>query len=356
MVGRKSKIGKRNQLETASSPQSNTPPKPISKGRGNGRIGQRQGKGQGTGKGNGKDTGASKKEKTRPVRLPKSAAISLTAPDGVSYATVLSKAKQNIRLEDLGISESLKFRRAITGAYLIEIPGAENVQKADRLQEELGKLFQDTGVKIARPIKRAEMRIRGLDDSITTVEVAQAVALMGECQIKEIKMGEIKFSPYGLGTLWLQCPLTAARKIANAGKIKIGWTSVPIELLEARPLQCYRRLEKGHVSQRCQNRVDRSGRCYRCGDTDHTAGRCTSTPKCPLCSDLGKPADHRLGAKACYSPAPKRRGKRDSGAVASSHRDREVKGTPNPLKEKQLNCTATTEGIGQEEAMIICDG
>lgn len=84
-------------------------------------------------------------------RPPRSAAVSLTTPEGTTYASVMAKAKASIRLADLVITETLRFKRAITEAYLLEVPGQESAPKADHLKEELEKIFQDTGVRVARP-------------------------------------------------------------------------------------------------------------------------------------------------------------------------------------------------------------
>lgn len=47
--------------------------------------------------------------------------------------------------------------------------------------------------------------------------------------------------------------------------MKIGWTVVKVELLKARPLQCFKCWEVGHLKSQCSSRIDRSGLCYRCG-------------------------------------------------------------------------------------------
>jgi hypothetical protein len=111
--------------------------------------------------------------------------------------------------------------------------------------------------------------------------------------------------PRGARVVWAQCPLVAARKLAAAGKVKVGWVWEYLEYLTPRQLQCYRCLEIGHTKQRCTNDVDRSGRCYRCGDTSHRAAECASAAaKCPLCADLGRPADHRMGGRRAAPHSP----------------------------------------------------
>jgi hypothetical protein len=47
-----------------------------------------------------------------------------------------------------------------------------------------------------------------------------------------------------LGTAWVQCPVEAALAISRIGKIQIGWVKARAEVLQDRPLQCFRCLEK----------------------------------------------------------------------------------------------------------------
>ena len=62
-----------------------------------------------------------------------------------------------------------------------------------------------------------------------------------------------------MGTVWVRCPAAAARKIVLGKRLLIGWFSVRIEALQARPLQCYRYLRNGHVNSKCKESIDLSG-------------------------------------------------------------------------------------------------
>lgn len=125
------------------------------------------------------------------------------------------------------------------------------------------------------------------------------MAEKGSCRPHEVKAGEIRKMSANQGSLWLRLPLAAAKKAAEGGTIQIGWFKVKIDLLEARPLRCFKCLERGHVKERCPNPQDRSDKCYRCGDLDHVAKECTAPPRCPVCTDLGRKADHVLGSQQC---------------------------------------------------------
>nr|XP_034192190.1 uncharacterized protein LOC117609686 [Osmia lignaria] len=104
-----------------------------------------------------------------------------------------------------------------------------------------------------------EMRLSGLDDSVSPVVVAAALAAVGGCGPADVKVGEILISPARLGTVWAKCPLTALSKLAASGRM-----APPA--LSARSLQCFRCLEKGHVRQKCTCEVDQSDCCYVYGE------------------------------------------------------------------------------------------
>lgn len=124
-------------------------------------------------------------------------------------------------------------------------PGKEG-KRASALAERLTTLFEgNEEVRIARPTKTAELRIKDLDDSVTAEEVALAVAESGECLVGEVKTGIVSRAPNGLGTIWMRCPLMAANRVAAAGHIRVGWANARVELLDVRPLQCFKCLEGG---------------------------------------------------------------------------------------------------------------
>lgn len=255
-------------------------------------------------------------------KAPGSAAITVTCPTG-RYAEVMAEARRTICLADLGI-HSMRVRRALTGALIFEIPGAESgaaeegrstgaaassaASKADALAERMRGLFaavDGPAVQIARPKKLAELRVRDLDDATTTVEVVEAVARAGGCGPTEVKVGPLKNAPNGLQTAWVRCPLRAANKIIAARRLLVGWASVRVDMLPTRTLQCFRCLERGHVRSTCGSDRDRSDRCYRCGEPGHRAQTCSAQPRCPVCSDAGRPAGHRAGSAACTAPLRK---------------------------------------------------
>ncbi|XP_032688804.1 uncharacterized protein LOC116852481 [Odontomachus brunneus] len=114
------------------------------------------------------------------------------------------------------------------------------------------------GVRIARPAKRAELRVRDLDDAVTAENVVAAMASFGGYGPGDVRTGTICAGANGLGTMWVQCPLASAKRILDGGCLRVGWAAVRVEALAWRPLQCYRCMQWGHVRPICTSGTDRS--------------------------------------------------------------------------------------------------
>ncbi|XP_049885106.1 uncharacterized protein LOC126380047 [Pectinophora gossypiella] len=243
------------------------------------------------------------------LRTPRTAAVTLTLVPGVeergvTYASILSDARQRVSLADLGI-DNVRFRRAATGARLLEIGGEDSAAKADSLAKKLREALSPEAVRVVRPVKCAEIRVTGLDDSADAMEVVEAVAREGGCSAEEVKHGRIVVGPRGDGSLWLSCPVAAAKKVTDSGRVLVGWTSARVRLLGSRPTRCYRCLEPGHLGVKCVCEVDRSKLCFRCGQPGHKAQDCAAEPNCSICAAAGKPAAHLIGGGGCISAAKK---------------------------------------------------
>ncbi|XP_052756691.1 uncharacterized protein LOC128201999 [Galleria mellonella] len=247
--------------------------------------------------------GKKKKGRRRRFRQPKSHAVVLT---------LLPEA------EERGFTYKDVFRRyrlGVTQARILEVPGADSGDKADLLATRLTEILPEGIVKISRPMKTAELRIGDLDDSVVPADVVAAVAREGGCGEASVSTGEIRRSPSGAGTIWVRCPVGAARTLAKAGRIKIGWVMARVQPLDPRPLRCYRCLLLGHVAQRCTARVDTGGGvlCFRCGQAGHKSANCEApSPRCGVCAAAGRKADHRVGGTAkCSQPRKARASARD---------------------------------------------
>ncbi|XP_033316869.1 uncharacterized protein LOC117214705 isoform X2 [Bombus bifarius] len=262
----------------------------------------------------------------------------------MSYADVLEAARTRIPLSELGM-ERLEMKKAMTGAIIIKVPGDKDRGKATLLATRLAEALDPTAVRIATPTRMAELRVTGIDISVKREELQKALASAAGCDSAEVQVGEIGATRGGLGTAWIKCPAAGARKLAQAEKIALGWSTARIRAIPKRPLQCFRCLELGHVRATCVSSEDRGHLCYRCGGNGHRARDCpASTPKCPLCESLGAPANHRMGGEACTPPKVKR--KRPIRQPAAAAAAAAAKGTPGSAAEP-------TAADGRGEAMEV---
>ncbi|EFN87787.1 hypothetical protein EAI_12778, partial [Harpegnathos saltator] len=164
-------------------------------------------------------------------------------------------------------------RQAANGGRLLEISGPEGTAKADSLATQL-RLVLGEEAMVSRPTARGQLRLFGLDDSVTLEEVKEVISEGGGCPVSEVRIGHIRRTAKGIGSVWVQCPLAAAMKLAGFGRVKVGWVSARVKLLKAKPVQCYKCWQFGHVRDACRATVERSQACYNCGRPGHVAREC----------------------------------------------------------------------------------
>ncbi|KAF9807608.1 hypothetical protein SFRURICE_008821 [Spodoptera frugiperda] len=131
------------------------------------------------------------------LRTPKTAAVVLTLqPDAVqravTYDDVLAKLKGAVTPAEFGAPNGFAIKATATGARLLEVPGATSGPSADALAERLRACLGADEVRVSRPTKCLDLRIMGLDDSVTEHEVVAAVARTGGCPADQIKAGTIR--------------------------------------------------------------------------------------------------------------------------------------------------------------------
>lgn len=117
-------------------------------------------------------------------RIPTTAAITIVVREG-DYGDIIRATRRAIgenALKDMGIGE-LRTRKSMMGAYILEIPGGtreEREAKAEVLAGKLKEIFRERGdIKITRPLKMAQLRIRDLDESVEIEDIVQAVVRTG---------------------------------------------------------------------------------------------------------------------------------------------------------------------------------
>ena len=90
------------------------------------------------------------------------------------YGDLMEKAR-SVELKDLRISDLCCWCTAVTEEIILEIPRKESGARAKALASKLKDVFQGREeIRVARPVKTAEVRLSGLDDSITNTKVIQS--------------------------------------------------------------------------------------------------------------------------------------------------------------------------------------
>ncbi|XP_011706292.1 PREDICTED: uncharacterized protein LOC105461494 [Wasmannia auropunctata] len=222
-------------------------------------------------------------------------------------------------------------RSTVAGNVLIEIPGEGTSPAADSLAKRLREAFKETDIQVRRPTLRGELRLAGLDASVSTEELTEVLAMEGGCEASTVRLGSFRLARNNLRTVWLQFPLHAANKLADAGRLRVGWSTALVTLLKRRPLQCYRCFATGHVRDNCPSEVDRTNKCFNCCEEGHAAKECRRPPRCMICREKGLRYDHRTGAEIC-PPCPPRRMIRQSPRREDTLADRSRK-----AEEHRLN-------------------
>ncbi|XP_063362810.1 uncharacterized protein LOC134661976 [Cydia amplana] len=242
----------------------------------------------------------------RKLVVPSTAAIvvALKPESEATYASIMSKATTSVSLADVGI-EHVKVRKTAAGARIIEVSGSDNGRAADELCRKITEVIGEEA-RVYRPTKMADLRISGLDEAATQEAIAGAIAKLGECSAKEVKVGSIRAQYNGTGSALAQCPITAAKRVTAAGRLLIGWSSALVVALDPTPMRCFRCMGTGHTRALCPSPVDRSSLCFRCSRPDHRMVDCKAeTAFCSVCHAAKRPAGHIMGGFSCAPPPAK---------------------------------------------------
>lgn len=101
-------------------------------------------------------------------------------------------AQEAIDLKDLGIEE-LRPKRAVTGAIVLEVPGPNGAEKASALKQKMEEVLKDQeGVRVARPVKMADLRVRDLLATVSVQKVRGRFRRWGGAPSK--KSGRARFA------------------------------------------------------------------------------------------------------------------------------------------------------------------
>ncbi|XP_026744845.1 nucleolar and coiled-body phosphoprotein 1-like, partial [Trichoplusia ni] len=124
-----------------------------------------------------------RKRAQRQRRLARTAAVVLTITpeaekEGLTYATVLTKARAGVDLNAMGVDmavDPIRIRKAQTGARVLQLPKNVGQEAADEMAKKLEAIYGGD-VRVTRPVRCAELRVSNLDDSVTKEEIRDVAA------------------------------------------------------------------------------------------------------------------------------------------------------------------------------------
>jgi preprotein translocase subunit SecD len=85
--------------------------------------------------------------------------VTLSGAAKTSYAEVLAQTRNQISLRELGV-EKVEMRKAATRVIIVRVPGDKERDKAAKLASKLAGVLDPTAVKIAAPLRRAELKVK----------------------------------------------------------------------------------------------------------------------------------------------------------------------------------------------------
>ncbi|XP_050355261.1 uncharacterized protein LOC126776681 [Nymphalis io] len=240
------------------------------------------------------------------LATPRTAAVIVTLqPEaqvkGVTYAHVLERAEQGVKLQDFDICGGLKVLRSATGAKSWSCLGRSRT-KQKSLPRSSALFWMGWLTLLTGPTMKVDLRVTGLDDSVTREKLIAAVARERSCPVEAIRCGEMSRGPGYMGIARVTCPIAVAKKLSDSGRLLVGWSPARVHVLEQRPLRCFKCMGLGHTKALCPSRAERAGLCFRCGVDGHKSAGCTGKLRCAVCADAGKPSGHMMGSRECIPP------------------------------------------------------
>lgn len=238
-----------------------------------------------------KSIGNQEGQRSRGIRQ-KADALVVGVADGTSYAEILKKVKNDPSLKELG-EQVARIRRTQNGEMLFELkrdPAAKSSLFKGLVEKSLGE-----SAKVRALSQEIAVECRNLDEITTEDELREALKAQFELDdVADTAKIRLRKAYGALQIAEIRVPADVAKKLVEAGKVKVGWTVCTLRATE-RLERCFKCMEFGHQAKFCKGE-DRSKCCRKCGELGHIAKDCTKAPKCMLCTENG---DHATGGTRC---------------------------------------------------------
>lgn len=240
-----------------------------------------------------------KKPRRRRSQLALPNAVIIQKRGQLSYAEILSKVKGDDNLKELG-NNVTKIRRTAAGDIILVLDKVSDDKTAlyrTAIENTLG-----ADAEIKSRIHETTIEIKDLDEVTTKEEIRNSLqTIIGEdYTVKTEHIKSLRRAYGSTQTAVVSLPAQVAKIATEVGKLRVGWVVCRVREL-MKPMKCFKCWQYGHMSRNCRTGIDRTNCCIRCGGEGHKADKCTTEPRCVLCSgaEENEASKHIAGSSRC---------------------------------------------------------
>lgn len=160
-------------------------------------------------------------------------AVTISEPnEGVTYASIMKEVVSSVKLSEIGV-EIFVVRRTRAGGILLQVKSKDEAEKLSRkLQNAVGEI-----AKIGRPIRTTPVLITNVPDWMDEAEVEEQIRAL-DPSLSGVPV-RIRENIGGGKVAIIDAPMETASRLAEVGRVKIGWSLCRVKVLEWKKSTCH---------------------------------------------------------------------------------------------------------------------
>lgn len=159
---------------------------------------------------------------------------------------------------------------------MLEVKGSAT--QADLLADRLREALKEHDTRVSRPTKTRAVMLLDVEEWVEegTLRDALRDALRRPEDAAPPELGAltVRTGPGGGGRYArAEVPARLAPRLAGLARVRVGWSTCRLRVLDDKGPRCFRCLEHGHVAAKCKG-PDRAKGCFTCKQVGHQARDC----------------------------------------------------------------------------------